>query len=189
MMSDRNAAVTRLDWARGLVTAAMVLAAVWALNACSHRAVSGHGTPPGFEPVWDKLVVEVAAFEGKQPTGIAVNSEGTSGREGMGIGLGHDQPARRAHLPVEKAHGICLVVVRAEGVRADHLGKRSGPVSEGADLGPHLVEHHRDARLRCLPCRFRAGHAAADDMKVLSHGVDVGDRRGAGKPLWARLQI
>lgn len=75
-MLNRTNNVIRLDWARGLATAVLVCAAVWALSACSHRNVSGHGTPPGFEPVWDKLVVEVAAFKDKQPTGIAVSSHG-----------------------------------------------------------------------------------------------------------------
>jgi hypothetical protein len=43
---------------------------------------------------------------------------------------------------MQKAHGVLLVVVRAEGVRADHLGQVAGAMGEGADLGPHLVDHH-----------------------------------------------
>ena len=75
-MFNRHLSVTRLYWMRGLVTAAFLLVAVWMLSGCQSRLVAGHGKPPGFEPKWDKLVVEVAAFDGKQPTGIAVSREG-----------------------------------------------------------------------------------------------------------------
>jgi|GEM_PF-274168 len=75
-MSYRTNTVLRMDWPRGLVTAAFVTAAIWLLNGCSGRLVDGHGQAPGFEPVWDKLVVEVAAFDGKQPTGVAVSKKG-----------------------------------------------------------------------------------------------------------------
>ena len=75
-MSSLFANIARPDWARGIVTAALLVAALWLLSACSQRTNSSHGTAAGFEPLWDKLVVEVAAFEEQQPSGIAVNSEG-----------------------------------------------------------------------------------------------------------------
>ena len=75
-MFNRQVSIAGLDWMRGLVTAAFLVVAVWLLSGCESRLTAGHGTPPGFEPKWDKLVVEVAAFEGKQPTGIAVSNDG-----------------------------------------------------------------------------------------------------------------
>jgi sugar lactone lactonase YvrE len=75
-MFNRNLSVNRLYWMRGVITAAFLLAAVWLLSGCESRLTAGHGTPPGFEPKWDKLVVEVAAFDDQQPTGIAVSHDG-----------------------------------------------------------------------------------------------------------------
>ena len=72
------------------------------------------------------------------------------------VGHLHDQPARGAHLPVEKADGVLFVVVRAEGVGADHLGEVAGAVGEGADLGAHLVDDDGDAA-------FAAACQAASD--------------------------
>ncbi|MEM6553736.1 MAG: L-dopachrome tautomerase-related protein [Planctomycetota bacterium] len=38
--------------------------------------VADHSPAEGFEPVWDKLVVNVRTFDDRQPTGIAVSSTG-----------------------------------------------------------------------------------------------------------------
>ncbi len=42
----------------------------------AHGGCAGHGTPAGFAPQWDKLVVEVARFDEDQPTGVAVSADG-----------------------------------------------------------------------------------------------------------------
>ncbi|MFK7789744.1 MAG: L-dopachrome tautomerase-related protein [Phycisphaeraceae bacterium] len=73
-MNTRKQSVRNLPLAQGLVTAAILVVAVLVLSACS--STKGHGQAAGFEPVWEKLVVEVAAFDGKQPAGIAVSQTG-----------------------------------------------------------------------------------------------------------------
>ncbi|MGB0766926.1 MAG: L-dopachrome tautomerase-related protein, partial [Phycisphaeraceae bacterium] len=61
---------------QGFLTAAILILAVLLLGGCAKGMTAGHGQAPGFEAKWDKLVVEVAAFEGKQPAGIAVSKTG-----------------------------------------------------------------------------------------------------------------
>ena len=75
-MKMRNTTLLNLPSAQGLITAAILIVAVILLSACSGVGSKGHGTADGFTPKWDKLVVEVAAFEGKQPAGIAVSHTG-----------------------------------------------------------------------------------------------------------------
>lgn len=73
-MNTRNESVLNTPMAQGLITGAILVVAVLLLSACS--STKGHGTAVGFEPKWEKLVVEVAAFDGKQPAGIAVSNTG-----------------------------------------------------------------------------------------------------------------
>ncbi len=115
--------------------------------------------------------------------GIAVDREGAAGGERVAVGGGDDEAACGAHLPVEEADGVLLVVVRAEGVRADELGQRVGLVREGAGLGAHLVQDDGDAELGGLPGGLGAGEAAADDVDGigLGHGADLGQSGGEGK--------
>ena len=82
----------------------------------------------------------------------------------VAVGGGDDQAARGAHLPMQQADGILLVVVGAEGVGADELGQPVRLVREGANDRPHLVQHHGHAHRRRLPGGLRAGETAADDM-------------------------
>ncbi|MEM6393726.1 MAG: L-dopachrome tautomerase-related protein [Planctomycetota bacterium] len=60
---------------RWLPAAAALTAAVIALLLPGCR-VADHSPAEGFEPVWDKLVVNVRTFDDRQPTGIAVSSTG-----------------------------------------------------------------------------------------------------------------
>ncbi|MEM1210863.1 MAG: L-dopachrome tautomerase-related protein [Planctomycetota bacterium] len=60
---------------RWLPAAAGLTAAVIALLLPGCR-VADHSPSEGFEPVWDKLVVNVRTFDDRQPTGIAVSSTG-----------------------------------------------------------------------------------------------------------------
>lgn len=73
-MNTRKTSLLNLPTAQGLITAAILVVAVALLSACS--STKGHGTAADFEPLWDKLVVEVAAFDGKQPAGVAVSHTG-----------------------------------------------------------------------------------------------------------------
>jgi sugar lactone lactonase YvrE len=74
-MNTRNTSLLNIPTAQGLITAAILVVAVLLLSACSGKN-TGHGTADGFTPKWEKLVVEVAAFEDEQPAGIAVSQTG-----------------------------------------------------------------------------------------------------------------
>ena len=100
--------------------------------------------------------------------GLAVDGERAAGGQAVAVGGGDDQAAGRAHLPVQQADGVLLVVVGAEGVGADELGEAVGLVGEGADDGAHLVQDHGHADRGDLPGGLGAGEAAADDVD----GVD-----------------
>lgn len=76
-MNTRNNSLLNIPLAQGLITAAILIAVVALLNGCStNHVVKGHGTADDFTPKWEKLVVEVAAFDGKQPAGVAVSHTG-----------------------------------------------------------------------------------------------------------------
>lgn len=75
-MNTRNNSLLNVPLAQGLITAVILVVAVALLNGCSSQTAKGHGTAEGFKPKWEKLVVEVAAFEGKQPAGVAVSHTG-----------------------------------------------------------------------------------------------------------------
>ena len=95
---------------------------------------------------------------------ITIDGQGAARGQAVGVGHFHDQPAGRAHFPMQQAHGVLFVIIRAEGVGAHHLGQVAGAVGEGADRRAHLVDHHVDAHAGGLPRGFRSGHSAADDV-------------------------
>ncbi len=82
---------------------------------------------------------------------------------------GHNQPVCSTHFPVQKAHGVLLVVVGTEGIGADHFTQISRAVREGFDLGAHLVDDDFDACVGGLPSGLGASHAAANNVKYISH--------------------
>ncbi len=57
-------------WVRYFL-AAFILGSIVMMTGCN-----GHGRVEGFEPVWDKLLVEVASFPDTQPAGVAVSNTG-----------------------------------------------------------------------------------------------------------------
>jgi hypothetical protein len=57
---------------------------------------------------------------------LAVDGERAAGGQGVAVGGGHDEAAGRAHLPVQEADGVLLMVVGAEGVGADELREAVG---------------------------------------------------------------
>ena len=103
--------------------------------------------------------------------GDAVDGERAAGGDGVAVGAGDDEAPGGAHLPVQEADGVLLVIVGAEGIAAHELGQRAGLVRGGADAGAHLVQDHRHAHLRRLPGGLRPGEAAADDMDRFAHGA------------------
>ena len=104
--------------------------------------------------------------------GHAVDGERAAGGDGVAVGARNDEAAGLAHLPVQQADRVLLVVVGAEGVGADELGEAAGLVGEGAHDGAHLVQDHRHAHAGGLPGRLGAGEAAADDVdRIVGHAA------------------
>ncbi len=83
--------------------------------------------------------------------GVAVYRQCAASGQAVFVGAGHDEAVGGAHFPMQQAHGVLLVIIRAEGVGADHLAQKPGLVGEGFDLGAHLVDHDFHARVRRLP--------------------------------------
>ena len=115
-----------------------------------------------------RSIVELAPAGSAAAYAPAVDGERATGRQLVGIGRAHDQRAGAAHLLVDHADGVVLRIVGTEGIGTDQLGERVGEVGLGPAHRPHLVQHHRHARLRELPCRFAAGEPAAHDMHVVA---------------------
>ena len=59
---------------------------------------------------------------------VAIDRQRAAGGHLVGIRRAHDQRAEPAHLRMQQADGVVLVVVGAERVRADELGERGGLV-------------------------------------------------------------
>ena len=83
--------------------------------------------------------------------GVTVDGQCTACGQAVLVGTGHDQAIGGAHFPMQQAHGVLLVIIRTEGVGADHLAQKPGLVGKGFDLGAHLVDHDFHARVRRLP--------------------------------------
>ena len=98
---------------------------------------------------------------------MAIDRQGATGRQLVGIGRTHDEGARAAHLLVDHADGVVGGIVGAEGVGADQLGEVVGEMGFGGAHRSHLVQHHGHARLRELPRRLAAREAAADYVNGL----------------------
>lgn len=113
--------------------------------------------------------------------GIAVDGERSTCRKAVFLGHLHHEAACRPHLPVEEADGVLFVVVRAEGVRAHHLGEVAGAVGEGFHHWPHFVQGHGDAEVGCGPGGLGPGHAAADDVEWFGHAQGLGSAGAKGK--------
>jgi hypothetical protein len=90
--------------------------------------------------------------------------QGAAGGNGVPCRHLHHDRAGAAHLVMQQAHGVGLVVVGAERVGADQFGQPIGLVRLGAAHRAHLVQDHRHAKIGRRPGGFGAGHAAADDM-------------------------
>ena len=131
-------------------------------------AVLGQGGDLAFLDGHQRMGAQRGGHVGRE--GVAVHGQRAARGQLVAVGGGHDEAARRPHLPVQLAHGVVHVVVRAEAVGTDHLGAVAGAMGEGADLRAHLVQDHGNARPGGLPRGFGARHAGADDMDGLGHG-------------------
>jgi hypothetical protein len=90
----------------------------------------------------------------------------------VGIGSAHHQRTEPAHLRMQQADRVVVLVVGTEGIGADQLGIAVGLVRGGHDRRSHFVQHDRHAGLRQLPGGFRASEAAADYVNGPFSGYD-----------------
>ncbi len=95
---------------------------------------------------------------------VAVHRKRAAGRQPRPVAASHDERTATAHLLVQEADGVGLVVVRAEGVGADELRKPVGLVSVGLPRRPHLVQHDWNTRPRDLPGCLASRESTADHM-------------------------
>ncbi len=101
---------------------------------------------------------------------FAINCKRRTCGNAVAVGRAHDQRTEGPHLLVEQADGIVLGVVGAEAVGADHLGKAVGLMRRsGVAATAHFAEPNAKSSLGELPCGFRSGQPAADDMDVVLH--------------------
>ncbi len=78
---------------------------------------------------------------------------------------------------MQQADGVVFVIIGAEGVGADQLGHTIGLVGIGLPLRAHFMEDHRHAKLCRLPCGFRTGKTAADNVNGLQcHNLQPSER-------------
>ena len=110
------------------------------------------------------------------------NNDFSAGRHLVGVGSAQDQRAKAPHLLVQEAHGVVLLVVGAQRVRADKLGERCRLVCRGGALRPHLMQHDRNAASGELPGSLAACKAAADDVHGAGALVGHGRKLGAHGP-------
>ena len=122
---------------------------------------------------WASRRAVISAEKGTRSMASALPA-GTAWRSAVAM----TRPRGGAHLPVQEADGVLLVVVGAEGVGADELGQGVGLVGGGADRGAHLVQDDGDAHLGGLPGGLGAGEAAADDVDRFGHGRGFRARAG-----------
>ena len=77
-------------------------------------------------------------------------------------------------------------VIRAEGIGTDEFGQPVGLMRLRAAHGPHLVQDDGNAGFRRLPCCFRAGKSAANDVD----GFDGHDRHiERFTAIWNRFRV
>ncbi len=101
---------------------------------------------------------------------IAVDRQGRSGRHPRLGRRRHDQRIELAHLVMQQANGVLLVIVRAERVGTDQFGQARGLVRRGhLAAAAHFRKAHLQPALGELPGGFAAGHAAADNVNVICH--------------------
>ena len=81
----------------------------------------------------------------------------------------HDQRSGTAHFLVQQSHSILLMVIAAEGIGTNEFGKPSSFVGIRCYVGPHFMQHSRDARVCDRKSRLAARHAAADNMNWIFH--------------------
>ena len=65
---------------------------------------------------------------------------------------------------MKQADRVVRGVIRTERIRADEFGEAVGAVCVRGAVWPHLVQNNIDACIGDLPCGFRTGETAADDV-------------------------
>ena len=101
---------------------------------------------------------------------VAVDRERRARGHAMLVAGAHDQRIERPHLLVQQPDRIVLGIVRAEAVRADHLGEAVGFVRRSrVPAAAHFAQADPDARFGELPRRLAPGEPAADDVDMEGH--------------------
>ena len=102
---------------------------------------------------------------------LSIHGQSRAGGNAILVRGAHDQRVERAHLLVKEPDGIVLGVVGAEAVRANHFGEAVGLVRRRhVAATAHLAQPHPQTGFAQLPCDFRTGEAAADDVDVETTG-------------------
>ena len=99
---------------------------------------------------------------------VPVHRQRAACRQLVGVRGPHHQRTGPPHFFMQQPHGVVLPVVGAEGVGADQLCQTVGLVRVCAFYRPHFMQHDRQPGLGRAPGSFRAGEAAADNVKGLT---------------------
>ena len=83
----------------------------------------------------------------------------------MGIGTAHNQRIAAAHLFMQQANRVVLVIVRPEGIGADQLRQLIGFMGVGIFDRAHFMDDDVMTGTGDLPCGFGPSQSAADNMK------------------------
>lgn len=82
---------------------------------------------------------------------VTVHGQRTACGQLVLFGSGHDDPACRAHFPMQQPNGILFVIIRAEGIGTDHFRQMPRAVGKSGNLWPHFMDDDLDAKVRGLP--------------------------------------
>ncbi len=95
---------------------------------------------------------------------IAVNRQRRARGQGVLVCRRHNQAVRLAHFPVEQADRVRLMVIRAEGIRANQLCQTVGLVGKGFLGRPHFVQNNGDVLGGDLVGGFATSQTATDNV-------------------------
>ena len=118
---------------------------------------------------------------------IAVHRHRAARRHPRNVPCAHHQTVKRAHLVVQQADRVFLVIIRTEGIGAHQFGQPIGLVRRGHFArSAHLRQAHPEPAPGQLPRRLAPGEPAANNVHiVICRYRGHGERRNC---VIARLQ-